>query len=47
MISLSESDLKFVVQTVATRRQDHDRVMELVRGKEDLLEPMLEDPKLV
>ena len=44
---LSESDLKFVVETVANRRRDHDRIIELVRDKEDLLEPMLEDPKLV
>jgi hypothetical protein len=44
---LTESDLKFVVETVATRRRDHDHVIDLVRGKDDLLEPMLEDPKLV
>jgi hypothetical protein len=44
---LTESDLKFVVETVATRRRDHDHIIGLVRDKEDLLEPMLEDPKLV
>ena len=43
---LTESDLKFVVETVATRRQDHDHIISLVRDKDDLLEPMLEDPKL-
>ncbi len=43
---LTEADLKFVVETVATRRQDHDHLVNLVRDKEDLLEPMLEDPKL-
>jgi hypothetical protein len=43
---LTESDLKFVVETVATRRRDHDHIIDLVRDKEDLLEPMLEDPKL-
>jgi hypothetical protein len=43
---LSESDLKFVVETVATERRDHDHIVELLRDKPDLLEPMLEDRKL-
>ena len=43
---LTESDLKFVVETVATQRRDHDHIINLVRDKEDLLEPMLDDPKL-
>ena len=43
---LTESDLKFVVETVATRRRDHDHIIGLIRDKDDLLEPMLEDPKL-
>ncbi len=43
---LTESDLRFVVKTVATLRQDHDHIIGLVRDKEDLLELMLEDPKL-
>ena len=43
---LTEADLRFVVETVATRRRDHDHIMGLVRDKDDLLEPMLEDPKL-
>jgi hypothetical protein len=43
---LTESDLRFVVQTVATLRRDHDHIMGLVRDKDDLLELMLEDPKL-
>lgn len=35
---LTESDLKFVVETVATKRQDHDHVIDLIRGKvSDLL----------
>ena len=46
MLHLNESDLRFLVETVATNRRDHDHVMNLVRGKEDLLAPMLEDPKL-
>lgn len=44
---LTEPDLKFVVETVATKRRDHDHIISLVRDKDDLLEPMLEDPKLV
>ena len=44
---LTESDLRFVVETVATKRRDYQHLVGLVRGKEDLLDPMLEDPKLV
>jgi len=43
---LTESDLRFIVETVVTRRHDHDHIIELIRDKDDLLEPMLEDPKL-
>jgi hypothetical protein len=43
---LTDSDLRFVVETVATRRQDHAHIIELVRDKEELLEAMLNDPKL-
>ena len=43
---LTESDLKFVVETVATRRRDHEHIIGLLRDKQDLLEPMLDDPKL-
>ena len=46
MLHLTETDLRFVVETVATSRRDYDHIVDLVRGKEDLLEPMLEDPKL-
>jgi hypothetical protein len=46
MLHLTESDLRFLVETVATSRRDYDHVMDLIRDKEDLLEPMLEDPKL-
>ena len=46
MLYLSESDLRFVVETVATRRRDYDHIVDLVRDKEDLLGPMLEDPKI-
>lgn len=43
---LSDADLRFVVETVATRRQDHDRVVELVRDKPDIIDRMLEDENL-
>ena len=46
MLHLSESDLRFLVETVATNRRDYDHIVNLVRDKEDLLEPMLDDPKL-
>jgi hypothetical protein len=46
MLHLSESDLRFLVETVATSRRDYDHIVNLIRDKEDLLEPMLEDPKL-
>src|SRR6202171_5794067 len=46
MLHLSESDLRFLVETVATNRRDNDHIVNLIRDKEDLLEPMLDDPKL-
>jgi hypothetical protein len=46
MLHLSESDLRFLAETVATNRRDYDHIVNLVRDKEDLLEPMLDDPKL-
>ena len=46
MLHLTESDLRFLVETVATSRRDYDHIVDLVRDKEDLLEVMLEDPKL-
>src|ERR1700688_4062380 len=46
MLHLSESDLRFLVETVATNRSDYDHIANLIRDKEDLLEPMLDDPKL-
>ena len=42
MLNLSESDLRFLVQTVATNRRDYDHIVDLIRDKEDLLEPMLD-----
>src|ERR1700751_445286 len=40
MLHLSESDLRFLVETVAPNRRDYDHVTNLIRDKEDLLEPM-------
>src|SRR5258708_16126342 len=47
MLNVSDSDLRFLVETVATDRCDYDHIVNLIRDKEDLLEPMLQDPKLV
>ena len=46
MLHLTESDLRFLVETVATSRRDYNHIVDLVRDREDLLELMLEDPKL-
>ena len=45
-LRLSETDLRFVVQTVATQRTDHEHVMDIVRDKPDFLEQMLDDDTL-
>jgi hypothetical protein len=45
--NLLERDLDFLVRTVADRRSDPERVKEIVRDKEDLIEIMLDDPKLL
>jgi CRP-like cAMP-binding protein len=47
MLHLNDSDLRFLVETVATDRRDYDHIVNLVRDKDDLLEPMLQDPKLI
>lgn len=47
MHNLLEKDLDFLVRTVADRRTDYEQVKEIVRDKEDLIEIMLENPKLV
>ena len=39
MLHCSESDLRFLVETLATKRRDYDHVVSLIRGKEDLLDP--------
>ena len=45
-VHLSDADLRFVVSAVATQREDHDRVVEIIRDKPDILDVMLDDPKL-
>lgn len=47
MLHFNDSDLRFLVETVVTGRQDYDQIVNLIRGKDDLIEPMLQDPKLV
>src|ERR1700740_2822326 len=47
MLHFNDSDLRFLVETVVTERRDYDQIVNLIRGKEDLIEPMLQDPKLV
>ena len=44
MLHLSESDLRFLVETIATNRRDYDHIINLFRDKEDLLEPMWKCP---
>lgn len=43
---LSRADLDFVIQTVATKRRDYDQIREIIHDKPDLLDIMLDDPKL-
>ncbi|MCX8108860.1 MAG: hypothetical protein N3G20_08650, partial [Verrucomicrobiae bacterium] len=45
-MKFSESDLKFIVETLVSDRAGHAKIIETVRDKEDLLEPMLNDPAL-
>ena len=45
-VQLSEGDLRFVVETVADQRDDHERVADIVRDKPDILDHMLDDEKL-
>lgn len=47
MKRLTDADLRFLVETVAPEREDVDRVVELLRGKDDLIEPMLDDPRVI
>ncbi|MHB1417150.1 MAG: hypothetical protein ACYC1C_18040 [Chloroflexota bacterium] len=43
---LSDGDLRFVVETVATQRSDHEHVIDLLRDKPDIIDRMLEDDNL-
>jgi hypothetical protein len=47
MLDFNDSDLRFLVETVATERRDYDQIVNLIRAKDDLIEPMLQDPKLI
>lgn len=46
-MKLSDSDLRFMVETLVSNQTEHDKIIEIVRDKDDLLEPMLNDPRLV
>lgn len=46
LLRLSEGDLRFLVETVATSRTDHDHIIALVRDKPDILDRMLDDENL-
>jgi hypothetical protein len=46
MLHLNETDLRFLIEAVATNRRDYEQIADLIRDKEDLLEPMLRDPEL-
>lgn len=43
---LTDADLRFLVQTVATQRRDYDRVIDLIRDKPDIIDRMLDDDNL-
>lgn len=44
---LPESDLSFLVRAVATQRSDHEHIKEIIRDKPDLIDIMLDDPKVM
>src|ERR1700676_4501788 len=46
MLHLSESDLRFLVETVATNRRDYDHIVNLIRDKKGLLGPQVDDSKV-
>lgn len=46
VMKLSDADLRFVVETLVSNRSDHGKIIESLKGKEDFLEPMLNDPRL-
>lgn len=46
-MKLSEADLNFLAETVATERPDKEEIVGLIRDKDDFLDQMLDDPKLV
>ncbi|OUM97144.1 MAG: hypothetical protein BAA04_12115, partial [Firmicutes bacterium ZCTH02-B6] len=44
--NLSEADLDFLVRAVTTTRTDYDRIKDIVRGKADLLQLMVDDERV-
>ena len=47
MLILAEPDLKFIVETLTPDPLERPRVAEAVRGKPDILDAMIADPRLV
>ncbi len=45
-IRLAEKDLDFVVRTVVTKRGDFENIKGIIRDKPDLINALLDDPKL-
>jgi len=45
-LRLTEADLRFLVESVATTRRDYDHIIQLIRDKPDIVDEMLDDPKL-
>ncbi|HLT58035.1 MAG: hypothetical protein LOD91_04165 [Limnochordales bacterium] len=46
LASLSEADLDFLVRAVTETRTDYDHIKDLVRGKADLLQVMVDDERV-
>ncbi|MBI4280354.1 MAG: hypothetical protein HY660_18020 [Armatimonadetes bacterium] len=46
-VRFTEDDVRFIVETVADRRQDRDHVVRLLLDKADLVEPLLDDERLL
>ena len=46
LANLSDADLDFLVRAVTTSRTDYDRIKDIVRGKADLLQVMLDDERV-
>src|SRR5690606_27549591 len=41
-----DADLHFIVTSVTSRRTDYDKIVEIIRDKPDLIDVLLDDPRL-